>query len=80
MKKFIVITYSLLLFLTITTAIVAQSTLLTGYALYLIMGIAFAKFMLVAFEFMELKKAHSFWKTSVILVVLLLVVLIVLLF
>lgn len=80
MKKFIVVTYSLLLFFTITTAIVAQSKLLTAYALYLIMGIAFVKFMLVAFEFMELKKAHSFWKTSVLLLLSLIVIVILLLF
>ena len=80
MKKFIVVTYSLLLFFTITTAIIAQSTLLKGYALYLIMGIALVKFMLVTFEFMELKKAHSFWKTSVLLLVSLIVIVILLLF
>jgi len=41
------------------------------------MVLAALKFLLVAFQFMELKKAHSFWKISLILTLGLLVVLII---
>jgi hypothetical protein len=43
----------------------------------LIMALAAFKFLLVAFHFMELKKAHSFWKISLIMTLGLLVVLII---
>ena len=33
-----------------------------------IMGLAAVKFILVAFRFMELRKAHAFWRTSVVLI------------
>jgi hypothetical protein len=41
-----------------------------------IMGLAAAKFILVAFRFMELRKAHPFWRTSVVVVAVLLAVLV----
>lgn len=33
-----------------------------------IMAVASTKFILVAFGFMELNKAHAFWRTSVVLI------------
>ena len=46
--------------LTFITAFVSGSEI--NYAALLIIGIAVLKFILVAFEFMELKKAHVLWK------------------
>jgi heme/copper-type cytochrome/quinol oxidase subunit 4 len=37
-----------------------------------IMGLAAAKFIMVAFRFMELRKAHAFWRTGVVVVAVLL--------
>ncbi len=70
--------------LAITVAVLIGFTLLTGLIVYsepgflkfiplLIMSIAAVKFYLVAFEFMELRKAHIFWKTATILICLLIV-------
>lgn len=42
----------------------------------LIMLLAAVKFILVAFHFMELKKAHAFWRTSVITISVLLAALV----
>lgn len=42
----------------------------------LIMLMAAVKFILVAFRFMELRKAHAFWRTSVVLIAVLLAVLV----
>ena len=41
-----------------------------------IMGLAAVKFILVAFRFMELNKAHAFWRTSVVFISVLLAVLV----
>lgn len=70
--------------LAITLAVLIGFTLLTGLFVYsepgflgfvpqIIMSIAAVKFYLVAFEFMELRKAHIFWKTATILICLLIV-------
>lgn len=70
--------------LAITLAVLIGFTLLTGLIVYsepgflgfvpqIIMSIAAVKFYLVAFEFMELHKAHVFWKTATILICLLIV-------
>lgn len=70
--------------LAITLAVLIGFTLLTSLLVFsqpefisflplLIMMIAGAKFFLVAFEFMELRKAHIFWKTATILICLLIV-------
>ncbi len=40
------------------------------YAVILILGLSIIKFMGVAFEFMELKVAHNFWKIAIIVYVL----------
>jgi len=47
-------------------------TIVTAYfslknVIFIILLLAFIKFILVTFYFMELKKAHSFWKVSIVL-------------
>ncbi|WP_052273177.1 cytochrome C oxidase subunit IV family protein [Flavihumibacter solisilvae] len=59
------ITWIVLMLLTIITAFLIGPR----YAAILILLISAMKFLLVAFQFMELKKAHSFWKVSMIIVV-----------
>lgn len=63
MKNTQKITLFVLIGLTLLTA--AAANLIGDKATYLpllIMGIAAIKFLLVAFQFMELKEAHRFWK------------------
>ncbi|HEY4617549.1 MAG TPA: cytochrome C oxidase subunit IV family protein [Flavobacterium sp.] len=68
MKKSLLFTYGALIFLTITTALVATSIEVSTLAVGLIIGFSAVKFILVAFQFMELKKGNSFWKVSLSLV------------
>ena len=68
MKRSFIFTYILLILLTAATALVSTSSAISKIAIYLIMGISAIKFWLVAFQFMELKKANSFWKVSLTLV------------
>jgi heme/copper-type cytochrome/quinol oxidase subunit 4 len=76
MKKSFIFTYILLILLTAATALVSTSSAISKTAIFLIMGISAIKFLLVAFQFMELKKANSFWKISLILTLGLLIILI----
>nr|WP_315188660.1 cytochrome C oxidase subunit IV family protein [uncultured Flavobacterium sp.] len=73
MKKTLFITYGLLIVLTASTAFISNTMSVSGLAIVLIMGLSGLKFLLVSFEFMELKKANSFWKVSVIAVLALIV-------
>lgn len=77
MKKSLLYTYGVLLFLTITTALVSTSIEVSTLAVSLIMGLSAIKFILVAFQFMELKKANSFWKITLSLVLGLMVLLVI---
>ncbi len=79
MKKSLNITYGILILMTIVTALISNSKIVPNVALYLIMGITVFKFLLVTFQFMELKKANSFWKVSLITVLLGIVLLILIL-
>jgi hypothetical protein len=54
------IVWLLLILFTITTAFVSGKK----YALIIILMLADIKLFLVAFQFMELKKAHLFWRIS----------------
>lgn len=63
MEKNLNITYVTLLVLTALTAVVSTLNLYVG----IILIIALLKFWLVAFSFMELKKAHVFWEILIIL-------------
>jgi hypothetical protein len=63
--KVINITY---LFLLISIALMALFSMLdASYSFVAILIITFIKFFLVAFYFMELKKAHLFWKISILI-------------
>jgi hypothetical protein len=77
MKNSLILIYILLLIITITTACVSSLFGVSAFITSLIMGLAFFKFLLVAFQFMDLKKAHSFWKISLIITLGLFVVLII---
>lgn len=77
MKKSLVFTYGILILLTIATALISNSTGIPQVVVGLIMGLSAIKFLVVAFQFMELKKANSFWKVSLGFVLGLMVLLIV---
>lgn len=66
MKKTLFFTYGLLIILTITTALISNVMAVSKVAIAFIIGLSVLKFFLVSFEFMELKKANSFWKGSLI--------------
>lgn len=66
MKKTLFITYGLLIVLTASTALISNTISISSIAIILIMGLSVLKFLLVSFEFMELKKANTFWKVSLI--------------
>jgi len=65
MKKSFIYTLVALVLLTISTAFVATRTIKNAGIIILILSAV--KFLLVAFEFMEVKKAHAFWKTILII-------------
>ncbi|TDE51138.1 cytochrome C oxidase subunit IV family protein [Flavobacterium sp. GT3P67] len=66
MKKTLFITYGLLIVLTASTALISNTMSVSRILIILIMGLSVLKFLLVSFEFMELKKANAFWKVSLI--------------
>jgi hypothetical protein len=66
MKKSLILIYVLLLLLTVATAWIANLFVISTVVIALLMALAAFKFLLVAFQFMELKKANSFWKISLI--------------
>ena len=66
MKQTLSSTYILLLILTVVAAFVAFNVT-QNIMVKTIIGLAILKFWLVAFQFMELKKAHPFWKYLIIL-------------
>ena len=61
MKDTITSTFILLLTLTLVAAL-AASNVSPEIIVTTVVALAFIKFWLVAFQFMELKKAHAFWK------------------
>ena len=77
MKKSLLLIYGLLLIATMATSFIANSSVFRESVVALIMVLATFKFLLVAFQFMELKKAHSFWKIILTLTLGLIVVLII---
>ncbi|MDD2982093.1 MAG: cytochrome C oxidase subunit IV family protein [Crocinitomicaceae bacterium] len=66
MKKIQLYTYGILIFLTLLTAFIA-SFQGSKIIIIAIIAIALTKFWLVAFQFMELKKAHPFWKFLIVI-------------
>ena len=66
MRKNDIYTLSLLILLTIATALFSNSGNNFKYVMFIILGLSITKFLLVVFNFMELKKANVFWKITVI--------------
>jgi len=64
MTKQNIITWILLLVLTVISGLVSNAAL--TYVIPIIMILAVLKFMGVAFNFMEMKKAHVFWKILIV--------------
>lgn len=64
MNKSTTITWIFLIMLTIASALI--SNLEGKYIVLLILVFAVLKFIGIAFQFMELKKAHAFWQVSVL--------------
>jgi len=65
MKKSTIYTLVALIVLTISTALISNARQLKLAALFILV-LSGIKFLLVAFNFMELKKAHVFWKIALI--------------
>lgn len=65
MKKTTVYTLLALILFTISTALISDAHQLKLAALFILV-LSGIKFLLVAFNFMELKKAHIFWKIALI--------------
>jgi len=59
---------TLILLYILTTISALVSAYLYGWKFFVftILGLSAIKFMLVAFDFMEMKKAHGFWKFFII--------------
>ena len=68
-KKLFLKVWIILMVLTIVSAFVSESNML--YASIIIILLSVIKFLGVAFYFMDLKKAHVFWKSSVLIFVIL---------
>ena len=64
MNKQNVITWILLLFLTVIAGLVSNAQI--SYVIPLILLLAVLKFIGVAFNFMELRKANAFWGVLII--------------
>lgn len=64
MKNTATLTWIILIVLTITSALV--SNLESKYVVFIILILSALKFFGIAFQFMEMKKAHVFWKTLII--------------
>ncbi len=60
MNKKLSLTWISLIGLTVISALIANTSL--SYVPFLLISLAGAKFLGIAFQFMELKKAHLFWK------------------
>lgn len=66
MKNQLLFTLTFLISLTLATGLVIVSEWkLSGLLAVFVMAVAGVKFYLVAFEFMELKKANRFWQFTV---------------
>ena len=62
MKNKDIYTLALLILLTIITPIISVNYNNLKIVLIIILGLSGIKFLAVSFQFMELKKANSFWK------------------
>ena len=59
-------TIILLYILTLASSLASAYLYGANYFVVLILGLAALKFLLVAFQFMEIKKAHVFWKMFIV--------------
>jgi len=66
MKKQDIYTLGLLFLLTLLTAYFSNNHYELKYIGFIILGLSGIKFLSVAFQFMELKKANNFWKVILI--------------
>lgn len=64
MKNTATLTWIILIVLTITSALLSRIE--NKYIVFSILILSALKFLAVAFQFMEIKKAHVFWKTIII--------------
>ena len=69
MKNKATLTWIILIVLTITSALLSRIE--NKYIVFSILILAALKFLAVAFQFMEIKKAHVFWKAIIISFILL---------
>lgn len=66
MKKKDIYTLGLLIALTLLTAFFSKNYEGANYITTVILGLSIIKFLLISFQFMELKKANVFWKILLI--------------
>jgi len=66
MKKKDIYTLIFLILLTVVSAVFAEKSASVKYISLAVLLLSATKFLLVAFQFMELKKAHIFWKILLI--------------
>ncbi len=71
MKNKNIITLGVLIILTVVTGLVSENHQSYQTANMFIMLLSGLKFLLVAFQFMELKKANIFWKMTLIVFIIL---------
>lgn len=79
-KSRLLLIWIVLIVLTIIVAFVANKLKNLQNVTMLILGISMLKFMAVSFYFMELKKAHIFWKASILIYVFLFLSIILIIF
>lgn len=65
MKKHTIIAYLILVLLTLSTTFLSQEKEYVKNISMGILVISIVKFFIVAFEFMEIRKAHTLWKVIV---------------
>lgn len=66
MKKSVFTIYIVLVALTVFSAVVINALNIAKAAVVTIIVLSIVKFWLVAFQFMELKKAHFLWKFLIV--------------
>jgi len=66
-KKLFLKVWILLIVITVITALVSNSALVKPIAVTVILVLSAIKFLGVCFYFIELRKAHIFWKFSIVL-------------
>ena len=79
-KSLLIKVWILLVLLTILSALVSNNFSHYNYIIIIIIGFSMVKFLGISFFFMELKKAHPFWKTAVIVYLLLFLTIAILIF